>query len=150
MAAIDRYSFTLGMITAFGECVAREVKKAAFSPPFPPSQLKRLEEEAERIIKEQGLSFYLEENPDIPEDKRVYWWVLYKFPEVLKEYLELRGRGYNPAWEFNEFKELLSYGTAWGEGCENVIPRVRKETSPMDPVTRILFPDEGWPVEKTN
>ena len=148
MAEIDRYSFICGMIAAFGECVAQEVKKAAFSPPFPPSELEQLEEEAERIMREQGLSFYLEKNPDIPEDKRVYWWVLYKFPEVLGEYEALREKGYNPAWEFDRFKDLLSYGTAWRPGHEAVVPQIREEASPMDPVTRILFPDHGWPVER--
>ena len=90
MAEIDRYSFIYGMIAAFGECVAQEVKKVAFSPPFPPSDLKLLEEEAERIMREQGLSYCLEENPDIPEDERVYWWVLYKFPEVRDVYKRQR------------------------------------------------------------
>ena len=148
MAEIDRHSFIWGMIAAFGECVAQEVKKMAFSPPFPPSELEQLEEEAERIMREQGLSFYLEKNPDIPEDKRVYWWVLYKFPEVLGEYEALREQGYNPAWEFDRFKNLLSYGTAWGLGHEAIVPGIREEASPMDPVTRILFPDHGWPVER--
>ena len=148
MAEIDRHSFICGMIAAFGESVAQEVKKIAFSPPFPPSDLKHLEAEAERIMREQGLSFCLEKNPDIPEDKRVYWWVLYKFPEVQSAYARLREKGYNPAWEFEEFKDLLSYGMAWGDGYEQVVPRIRKETSPMDPVTRILFPDDGWPIEK--
>ncbi|KMZ55326.1 hypothetical protein [Dorea sp. D27] len=148
MAEIDRYSFIWGMIAAFGECVAQEVKKTAFSPPFPPSELKQLEEEAERIMGEQGLSFYLEKNPDIPEDKRVYWWVLYKFPEALSEYEAVRERGHNPAWEFDKFKDLLSYGTAWGSLYEDVVPEIRKEAGPMDPVVRILFPDHGWPIER--
>ena len=148
MAEIDRYSFIYGMIAAFGECVAQEVKKVAFSPPFPPSDLKLLEEEAERIMREQGLSYCLEENPDIPEDERVYWWVLYKFPEVRNEYERLRQKGLNPAWEFEAFKELLSNGTAWGPGHEKVVPKIRKEASPMDPVTRILFKDGGWPVKR--
>ena len=148
MAEIDRHSFIWGMIAAFGECVAQEVKKTAFSPPFPPSELEQLEEEAERIMREQGLSFYLERNLDIPEDKRVYWWVLYKFPEVLGEYEALREQGYNPGWEFDRFKNLLSYGTAWGPGHEAVVPQIREEASPLDPVARILFPDHGWPVER--
>ena len=96
------------------------------------------------------MSYCLEENPDIPEDERVYWWVLYKFPEVRNEYEyeRLRQKGLNPAWEFEAFKELLSYGTAWGPGHEKVVPKIRKEASPMDPVMRILFKDGGWPVKR--
>lgn len=148
MTEIDRYSFICGMIAAFGECVGGEVKKAALSPPFSPSELEQLKAAAERIMSEQGLSFYLEKNPDIPEDRRVYWWVLYKFPEVLSEYEVLREQGYNPAWEFEKFKALLDYGTAWGQESEKVVPKMRKEASPMDPVTEILFPGGGWPVER--
>ena len=46
---IDRKSFMLGMITAFGECIAGEAKKCAFSPPFYPDDYFILKTEAERI-----------------------------------------------------------------------------------------------------
>ena len=47
--------FIYGMIAAFGECVAQEVK-SCIQPSISPSDLKLLEEEAERIMREQGLS----------------------------------------------------------------------------------------------
>ena len=47
---IDRKSFMLGMMTAFGECIAGEAKKCAFSPPFYPEDYYDLKVEAERIL----------------------------------------------------------------------------------------------------
>jgi hypothetical protein len=58
-SSIDRKSFTLGMITAFAECLAGEAKKLAFSPPFYPEDYKDLREEAERICQEQGVFLFI-------------------------------------------------------------------------------------------
>ena len=145
---IDKKSFVLGMVTAFGECVANEAKRLAFSPPVFPTYEEELLPEIMQICEEQGLQYYLEKNEDMDEDRRVYWWVLYKFSEELETYLKLRSSGKNPAWDFGDFKELLSYGIIWGEGAENVVPKMRKEARAMDPVTRVLFPNGGWPIEK--
>lgn len=145
---IDRHSFILGMMTAFGECVAMESKRIALSPPMLPEALQAVQEEAKRVASEQKISLYLEKNEEMKKENRVLWWVIYKFPEDLEQYKKLRREGKNPAWEFVEFADLLSYGTVWGERSSQVIPRMRKDTKAMDPVTRILFPDGGWPIEK--
>ncbi len=145
---IDRKSFMLGMITAFAECLAGEAKKCAFSPPFSPSDLAILTPETEKIIQEQGLYLWLEKNEDIAEENRVYWWVIYKFPEVLEEYKAIRKLGKNPANEFDAFRRLLSYGTCWGEHAQEVVPRMRQEEKIMGTVSRILFIDGGWPISK--
>ena len=101
----------LGMITAFAECLAGEAKKLAFSPPFYPEDYKSLRKKAEQICREQGVFIWYEENADLPEDKRVHWLVLFKYPEVLDEYKKLRQEGFNPALHFEKFMSLLSYGT---------------------------------------
>ena len=145
---IDRKSFILGMITGFAECVAGESKKCTFSPPFYPEDYDILQTEAEKIAEEQGIHLWLEQNKDIKEEYRVYWWVMYKFPEVLEEYKALREQGFNPAWEFDEFRKLLSYGTVWGEGADNIIPRMRKKETIMGTVSRIIFKPGDWPVKK--
>ena len=136
---IDRKSFMLGMMTGFAECLAGEAKRAAFSPPFYPEGYYGLLPEAERIAREKGIYLWLEQNEDIPEDRRVNWWVMYKFPEVLEEYKSLRGQGYNTAWHFDKFRTMLSYGIAWGENSEKVVPRMRQKETIMDTVSRILF-----------
>ncbi len=143
---IDRKSFMLGMITAFGECVAAEAKKCAFSPPFYPRDLDSLKTEAERIAAELNIGFWLEHNEEIHEDHRVMWWVMYKFPEILDEYQALRAKGFNPAYEFERFFDLLSYGYAFGENAENVSSRIRKQEDTMETVTRILFQPGDWPL----
>lgn len=143
---IDRTSFMLGMMTAFGECVAGETKKCAFSPPFYPGDLAALKPEAERIAAELGLGLWLEENPEIRAGNRVLWWVMYKFPEILEQYRAIRAQGFNPAFEFDRFGPLLSYGLAFGSNAEQVIPRMRKKTDTMETVTRILFRAGDWPL----
>ncbi len=145
---VDRVSFILGMMTAFGECVAGEAKRLALSPPFFPDDLPKLSEEAQIMAEEQDLKLFLEVNQEMREEDRVLWWVMYKFDEELDHYLELRQLGWNPAWDFDEFRELLGYGLVYGEGAMRIKPRMRKETNGMDPVTRIVFPDGGWPVQK--
>jgi len=145
---IDRRSFMLGMMTAFAECIAGEAKKCAFSPPFYPEDYPGLEPEAQRIANEQGIYLWFEENPDIPEEHRVHWWVMYKFPEVLEEYKELRKKGFNPAWQFDKFRGLLGYGTVWGKNADKVIPKMRKPETIMGTVARILFRPGDWPPPK--
>ncbi len=142
---IDRKSFMLGMMTAFGECIAGEAKKCAFSPPFYPDDYYMLKTEAERIADELNISLWLEHNEEIREENRVMWWVMYKFDEILDEYHRLRAGGFNPAYEFAEFRELLSYGHAFGENSENVSSRIRQEGNTMETVTRILFQPGDWP-----
>ena len=143
---IDRKSFMLGMMTAFGECVAGEAKKCAFSPPFYPEDYYILKTEAERIADELNIFVWLEENEEIREENRVMWWVMYKFPEILDEYHDIRAKGFNPAYEFDEFSELLSYGYAFGENSENVSSRLRKKEDTMETVTRVLFQPGDWPL----
>jgi hypothetical protein len=143
---IDRRSFMLGMITAFGECVAGETKKCAFSPPFYPEDYYVLKTEAERIAAELSISIWLEKNEEIAEGNRVLWWVMYKFPEILEAYQDLRAKGFNTAYEFDRFSELLSYGYAFGENSENVSSRMRTKVDTMETVTRILFHPGDWPL----
>ncbi len=143
---IDRKSFMLGMITAFGECVAGEAKKCAFSPPFYPDDYAILKTEAERIADELNICLWLEKNAEIKENNRVMWWVMYKFPEILDAYQALRAKGFNPAYEFDQFSELLSYGYAFGQNAENVSSRIRKKGDTMETVTRILFQPGDWPL----
>ncbi len=140
-----RTCFILGMITAFAECVANECKKLALSPPLYPEDCDRVLVEAERIAREQGILLWHEKNPDIPEKARLQWLVIYKFPEVLAGYRRLRDRGYNPAWDFEKFLGLLSYGIAWGENADRVIPGLRGEKGTLDSVSRLLLRDGDWP-----
>ena len=121
-------------------------KKCALSPPFYPEDYDTLKTEAERIATELNLGLWLEENQEINEKHRVMWWVMYKFPETLDEYHALRAKGYNPAFEFDQFYDLLSYGFAFGENAENVTGKTRKKGETMDTVARILFQPEDWPL----
>ena len=145
---IDRKSFILGMMAAFSECVSGECKKAAFSPPFYPDDYFILHNEAQKITEEQGLNIWYEENLDIPENVRVGWFVIYKFTEVLEEYKEIRKQGYNPAFEFDKFREFLSYGIVYGENSNMVKPKMRKKEVIMGTVARILFNPGEWPPKK--
>lgn len=145
---IDRKSFMLGMITAFAECVAGECKKVAFSSPFYPEDYHMLIDETRKIIKEQGLNVWYEENLDLPEEVRVNWFVIYKFPEVLDEYKEIRNQGYNPAYDFNMFKKLLSYGIVYGENSDKVVPKKRKDEEKIDTISRVLFKPGDWPLKR--
>jgi len=146
---IDRKSFILGMMTAFAECLAYECKKAALSPPFLPEDYETVHHEAVKIASEQGIYLWYEENAEIPAEKRVNWFVMYKYAEVLHEYMQLRRRGYNPAWDFEKFYGFLSYGIVWGKGADKVIPRIRETKVQKDTVSRILFPSGGWPIPKS-
>ena len=143
---IDRKSYILGMMTAFAECVANECKKLALSPPFYPEDTDTVVSEAEKIADDQGILLWFEENLDIPQSRRLNWFVLYKFPDMLEEYRSLRNRGYNPAWHFAKFSDLLSYGTAWGEGAEAVVTGMRQRKNTRDTFARVLLRPGDWPI----
>jgi hypothetical protein len=147
-AGIDRRGFILGMITAFCECVGNECKQAALSPPFYGEDLAEVQAEAERIAGEQGVHLWLDENADIPQDHRLTWYLIYKFPETRDEYLRLRRRGLNPVWDFGDFWKILSYGTVWGENADRVVPRIREARRAEETVARILLRPEDWPPPK--
>jgi hypothetical protein len=144
---IDRKSFILGMVTAFAECVANECKKVAFSPPFYPEDYEIVLQGVENIATDQGIFLWYEENLDIPEDVRLNWVVLYKFPEVLEEYQGLRNQGFNPAIHLKKFSNILSYGTAWGDGAESVIPKVREKRMTIDTYATVLLKPGDWPIQ---
>jgi hypothetical protein len=144
---IDRTSFILGMVTAFAECVANESKKAALSPPFYPQDYETVLRGVENIAKDQEISTWYEENLDIPEDVRLNWFVLFKFPGVLEEYQHLRKQGFNPALHLEEFSELLSYGTAWGEGADSVVPKMREKRLTIDTYATVLLKPGDWPIQ---
>jgi hypothetical protein len=146
--SVHRESFMLGMITAFAECLAGEAKRLALSPPFYAEDLPSIRQEAERIAEEQAVYLHFEENLDLPEPGRLHWYVMYKFPDVLEEYLRLRSRGYNPALHFDRFASLLSYGMVWGKGAEDVTPRLREKRETKDTTARILLNPEDWPVSR--
>lgn len=147
---IDRRSFILGMMTAFSECLANECKKAALSPPFYPEDYPEIRSEAERIAQEHSILLWYEENSDIPAAKRVNWFVMYKYQDVLDQYKAIRSRGNNPVWDLKAFSEWLSYGIVWGEGADKVIPRMREQnvTEDMPTVMRILFKPGDWPIPR--
>ena len=146
--SIDRKSYILGMITAFAECVSNECKKVALSPPFYPQDYHIVFSEAERITNEQGIFLWYDDNLDIPETQRLNWFVLYKFSEILDEYRKLRSLGYNPAWHFDKFFDLLSYGSAWGQGAEKVVNRIREIKKTEDTFARVLLKQGDWPIPK--
>ena len=95
---IDQRSFHLGVIFAFAEMVAIDVKKMAFSYPFLPKEYHRLVMDAKRITKEQGVKIRLDKGiltTDLfPEEfTRGKWvFVIYKYPEVLKRYFSLKSK----------------------------------------------------------
>lgn len=144
--SIDRKSFILGMVTAFAECVANESKKAALSPPFYPEDYGTVLEEIEIIAKDQGIFVWFEKNLDLPEKRRLNWFVLYKFPEVLEEYQELRKQGFNPALHLTEFSNFLSYGMVWGKGADSVIPDIREKRLAIDTCATVLLRPGDWPI----
>ncbi len=57
---IDSISYQLGTIFAFAEMVAIDMKRLAFSLPFPPNDYRRLISDAKRIAKEQGVQLKLD------------------------------------------------------------------------------------------
>ena len=143
--SFDRISFIMGMITAFGECLASECKRGALSPPFYPEDRDRVWPAAQRVARQQGLILDYEENRDMAAEGRLHWLVMAKFPEGLKEYHELRHQGFNPVWDFEKFFNFLSYGTVWGEGADRVIPRIREKKAGLDTVAQVLLKPGDWP-----
>jgi len=95
---IDQTSFQLGVIFAFAEMVAADLKKMALSLPFLPKDYEPLIKDAKRIAKEEGVKLRLEKRlltTDLfPEEITRGKWVLiiYKYPEVLKNYLSLKSK----------------------------------------------------------
>ncbi len=69
-----------------------------------------------------------------------------QIPEILDEYRALREQGFNPAYEFDRFRDLLSYGFAFGENADTVRGRLRENTETMETVTRVLFRPGDWPL----
>lgn len=147
--SIDRKSYILGMMTAFAECVANECKKLALSPPFYPEYQGSVISEAQNIAEDQGIYLWFEENLDIPLNQRLNWYVIYKFPDGLDKYRGLRGEGYNPAWHIEKFYDLLSYGTAWGQGTEMVVTEWRDKKNTRDTFAEILLEPGDWPLPKS-
>jgi hypothetical protein len=95
---IDQTSYHLGVIFAFAEMVAADLKKMALSLPFSPKDYERLVKDAKRIAREEGVRIGLEKHlltTDLfPEEFTRGKWVLiiYKSPEVLKTYLHLKSK----------------------------------------------------------
>jgi len=95
---IDQRSFHLGVIFAFAEMVAADLKKMALSLPFLPKDCEPLVKDAKRIAREEGVKLRLEKRlltTDLfPEEITRGKWVLiiYKSPEVLKTYLYLKSK----------------------------------------------------------
>jgi hypothetical protein len=143
---IDRISFILGMITAFAECVTNESKRLAFSPPFYAEDYTAIEKEAASIANDLSVHLWLETNDDLELQRPLHWLVIYKFPEVLEAYRQVRAEGMNPALHFEDFSELLSYGSVWGDGADRVSPRLREIRPQVSVFARILLDPADWPV----
>jgi hypothetical protein len=95
---IDQRSFELGVIFAFAEMVAADLKKMALSLPFLPKDYEPLVKDAKRIAKEEGVKLRLEKRlltTDLfPEEitKGKWVFIIYKYPEVLERYLSLKSK----------------------------------------------------------
>ena len=95
---IDQRSFQLGVVFAFAEMVAADLKKMALSLPFLPKDYEPLVKDSKRIASEEGVKLRLEKRlltTDLfPEEITRGKWVLiiYKYPEVLKKYLSLKSK----------------------------------------------------------
>ena len=95
---IDQTSYHLGVIFAFSEMVAADLKKMALSLPFLRNDYKRLSNDAKRIARQEGVRIRLEKNlltTDLfPEEfTRGKWvFIIYKYPKVLKKYLSLKSK----------------------------------------------------------
>ena len=142
---IDHYSFIYGMVTAFSECVSRECKRGALSPPFPLDYHDAVVDEIKNIASENGISCWYDENKDLPESCRVGWFVLYKFQDALEEYRGLRATGANPALDMKPFHRWLGYGSVWTNEYAVIQPAFRELRDTGDTPGRVLFPDGGWP-----
>ena len=109
---LDKYSFILGMITAFCECVASGCKRMALSPPMQKDDYSMVVKEANQIIEKHGLVYYHEHNLDQPEDNRVEWIMIAASQETIQQYLALREKGFSPMDSLSPFYDLLSYQPA--------------------------------------
>jgi len=95
---VDQRSFQLGVVFAFAEMVAADLKKMALSLPFLPKDYEPLVKDSKRIASEEGVKLRLEKRlltTDLfPEEITRGKWVLiiYKYPEVLKKYLSLKSK----------------------------------------------------------
>jgi hypothetical protein len=95
---IDQRSFQLGVVFAFSEMVAADLKKMALSLPFLPKDYGPFAKDAKRIARQEGVKLWLEKRlltTDLfPEEFTRGKWVLtiYKSPEVLKTYLDLKSK----------------------------------------------------------
>jgi hypothetical protein len=93
---IDPISYQLGTFFAFAEMVTADLKKMALSLPFLPKDYEPLVKDAKRIAKEEGVKLRLEKRfltTDLfPEEiTRGKWvFIIYKYPEVLESYLQLK------------------------------------------------------------
>lgn len=54
------------------------------------------------------MSLWYEENANIPAYKRVNWFGMYKYADVLEEYMSMRNWGFNPACDLKAFSKWLS------------------------------------------
>ncbi|MCR4622046.1 MAG: hypothetical protein K5663_08185 [Clostridiales bacterium] len=106
---LERRSFILGMVTAFSECVAGGCKRMALSPPMSEADFPDTVREACLIVKEHGLEYFLEQNEDLPQERRFSWIVIAAKPRTLEEYHYLRRQGLSPAVSLEPFYDLLSY-----------------------------------------
>ncbi len=96
--SIDQTSYDLGVIFAFAEMVAADLKKMALSLPFLPKDYKPLIKDAKRIAKDEGVKLRLEKRlltSDLfPEEitKGKWVFIIYKYPTVLRRYFSLKSR----------------------------------------------------------
>jgi hypothetical protein len=95
---IDQRSFQLGVVFAFSEMVAADLKKMALSLPFSPKDYNPLVDDAKRIARKEGVKIRLEKHlltTDLfaEEFTRGKWvFIIYKHPEVLRRYFSLKSR----------------------------------------------------------
>jgi hypothetical protein len=94
----DSIPFQLGTIFAFAEMVSFDVKKLALSLPFRPAEYNRLLPQAQKIARDQKVRIRLDKTfltTDLFAEAftRGKWVLLiYKHPDVLREYQELKKR----------------------------------------------------------
>jgi hypothetical protein len=93
--AIDAYSYALGIIFAFSEVVAADVKQLALSEPATPEMMQALLPAARRIAKDLGVEMHLEtdliETDLFPQDvaREMHVLLIYR-GDVLPRYLALK------------------------------------------------------------
>ena len=112
MKELDQYSFILGMVTAFSECVAGGCKRLALSPPLTQKEYEAVQKDACAIIEKHGLVHLHEKNEDLPPEERFSWILIAGRQETIEQYLALRAAGCSPARSLEAFSGLLSYDAA--------------------------------------